>query len=70
MGSAHGQVDDQVAALTGALESLYAELDTRARTERFLHEVCGAAVTVLQGADMAGITALHGDGAHTRTATD
>ena len=70
MGSVDGQVDDQVAALTDALESLYAELDTGARTERFLHEVCRAAVTVLPGADMAGITVLHGDGAHTRTATD
>jgi GAF domain-containing protein len=70
VGSARRQVDDQVAALTDALEGLYAELDTGARTERFLHEVCRAAVAVVPGADMAGITVLNQDGARTRTATD
>jgi hypothetical protein len=71
VGSAPRQVDDQVAALTDALESVYAELDTGARTERFLHEVCRAAVAEVPGADMAGITVLHEDGvARTRTATD
>jgi len=68
VGSAHGQVDDQVAALARA-RKLYAELDTGARTERFLHEVCRAAVTVLPGADMAGITVLQGTPAPSRPPT-
>ncbi|MDH6292272.1 hypothetical protein M2275_007211 [Rhodococcus opacus] len=68
MGSAHGQVDDQVAALARA-RKLYAELDTGARTGRFLHEVCRAAVTVLPGADMAGITVLQGTPAPSRPPT-